>query len=323
MLLTELLAGWRIPPGAHVGPTEAGSNNHTFRVTADGRSWCLRISQNMDRAQVLAEHRLLARLRRAGLSFAVPTPEPRIDGGTVADSPGGPVTLCAWIPGVRPDLGSEPALERFGRAAAELSTALAAVAPTDAPFDWRGGPLEDVPDVTALARDLMAAGLDADRAKVLRAGLDRALAAWAGIAGRLPQQVVHADLAPSNVLVAPDTGEVTGILDFEVAGYWLRAIELTVALALTGSTRGPDWPRRAAALTRGGAWGARLTADELHALPDLIVVRAAGSTLWRSTRWRRGQSSLAEVAERLDTLAAVLRWRSGAGAALGDVVAGA
>ncbi len=321
--MRDLLAGWGVPGDAQVSPTAAGTNNHTFRVAAGERAWCLRISQNMSREQVLAEHRLLARLGRAGLPFAVPRPVARIDGGTVADSPGGPVTLCAWIPGGPPGLGSEAALERFGRAAAQLDTALAAVAPQDAPFDWRGGPLADVPALAALARDLTAAGLDAERATVLRAGLDRAVAAWAGIAGRLPEQVVHADLAPSNVLVDPGTGAVTGILDFEVAGHWIRAAELTVALALTGSTRGAGWPRRAAALARGGSWGTRLIDAELAALPDLVLVRAAGSTLWRSTRWRRGQSSLAEVAERLDTLAAVLHWRAAEGASLSDVVAAA
>ena len=74
-------------------------------------------------------------------------------------------------------------------------------------------------------------------------------------------------------------------------------------------------------MARGGAWGERLTAAELAALPDLIVVRAMGSILWRAGRWRRGQSSLAEVANRLDVLAETLRWRTAEGGALGHIVA--
>jgi homoserine kinase type II len=66
------------------------------------------------------------------------------------------------------------------------------VAPQDTPNDWQGGPLQALPHVAALARDLTAAGLDAGRAGVLRDGADRAVAAWEGIAGRLPTQVVHA-----------------------------------------------------------------------------------------------------------------------------------
>jgi hypothetical protein len=77
---------------------------------------------------------------------------------------------------------------------AQLSDALAAVPPQDAPYDWQTAPLPAPPDVAALARDLMTAGLDAGRAAVLRAGADRAATAWEGIAGRLPNQVVHAGL---------------------------------------------------------------------------------------------------------------------------------
>jgi homoserine kinase type II len=321
--VAKLLARWGITAGAAVALTEHGTNNRTLQVTAGDCRWFLRISQNLTTTQVQAEHRLLARLARAGLPFAVPVPVPLPDGSTVADTPGGPATLCEWIPGVRPDLSQEAALERFGRAAAELSGALAAVPPQDTPYDWSGSPLQAPLDVAALARDLTAAGLDAGRAGVLRDGADQAVAAWEGIAGRLPNQVVHADLAASNVLVSPDTGDVTGVLDFETAGYWIRAIELSVALALSGAAHGPGWPRRAAAVARGGAWGERLTGAELAALPDLIVVRAVGSMLWRTGRWRRGQSSLTEVASRLDVLAETLRWRAAEGGELGHIVAAA
>jgi homoserine kinase type II len=319
----RLLARWGIPAGAAVTRTEGGTNNRTFQVIAGDRRWSLRISQNLTPAQVQAEHRLLARLARAGLPFAVPAPVPLPDGRTAAGTPGGPATLCDWIPGVPPDLSQEAALESFGRAAAQLSDALAAVPAQDAPYDWPGGPLQAPPDLAALARDLTAAGLDAGRAGVVRDSADRAVAAWAWLAGGLPAQVVHADLAASNVLVSPETGAVTGVLDFEMAVYWIRAIELTVALALSGAARGPGWPRRAAAVARGGGWGERLTAAELAALPDLIVVRAVGSMLWRADRWRRGQSTLAEVAGRLDVLAETLRWRTAEGGELGHIVAAA
>jgi Ser/Thr protein kinase RdoA (MazF antagonist) len=234
-----------------VALTEHGTNNRTFQVTAGDHRWFLRISQNLTPAQVRAEHRLLARLARAGLPFAVPAPVPLPDGSTIAETDGGPATLCECIPGVRPDLSQEAALERFGRAVAELSDALATVPPQDAPYDWQTAPLPALSDVAVLARDLTAAGLDAGRAAVLRDGADRA-AAWEGIAARLPNQVVHADLAAANMLVSPDTGAVTGVLDFELAGYWIRAMELAVALALSGggaraglaAPRGGRGPRR-------------------------------------------------------------------------------
>jgi Ser/Thr protein kinase RdoA (MazF antagonist) len=152
--VARLLARWGIPAGAAVALTERGTNNRTLQVTAGDRRRSLRIGQNLTLAQVQAGHRLLARLARAGLSFAVPSPVPLPDGSTVAGAPDGPAALCEWIPGVRPDLRQEAALERFGRAAAELSDALAAVPPQGTPNDWPDGPLPALRDVTALARDL-------------------------------------------------------------------------------------------------------------------------------------------------------------------------
>ena len=143
--VAKLLARWGIPAGAAVALTERGTNNRTLQVTAGDRRWFLRISQNLTSDQVQAEHRLLARLARAGLPFAVPAPVPLPDGSTVAGTSGGPATLCEWIPGVRPDLSQEAALERFGRAVAELSDALATVPPQDAPYDWQDAPLPAPP----------------------------------------------------------------------------------------------------------------------------------------------------------------------------------
>ena len=89
----------------------------------------LRISQNLTSAQVQAEHRLLVRLARSDLPFAVPAPVPLPDGSTIVGTSGGPATLCQWIPGVRPDLSQESALETFGQAVAQLSDALRSPGP--------------------------------------------------------------------------------------------------------------------------------------------------------------------------------------------------
>jgi len=240
------------------------------------------------------------------------------NGATIVDTPDGPATLCSWIPGLRPDLDQEVALERLGLAAAQLSDALREVEPQD----WQHDPLEAPSDDDALERELTAAGLDTGRARVLRAGADRAAHAWDATVGRLPTQVVHADLATSNVLVSPDTRAVTGVLDFETAGCGIRALELAVLLVLSGAAvRGPDWPRHAAAVARGGAWNLRLTSTEQAALADLILIRAMSTTLWRADRCRRGQSTLTEVASRLDTLAETLHWRTTAGDELEHIVA--
>ena len=141
-----LLARWGIPADAELARAERGCNNQTFAVAHGGRRWVLRISQNLSAEQARAEHRLLGRLRAAGLPFGVPEPVAALGGDTVAETPAGPATLCRWIPGVRPELAADPALERFGRAIGLLSRALRPVAWSDAPQDWRGDPLRAHPD---------------------------------------------------------------------------------------------------------------------------------------------------------------------------------
>ena len=67
----------------------------------------------------------------------------------------------------------------------------------------------------------------------------------------LPAQVIHGDLAPSNMLADPDTGEVTGLLDFELAGAGFGVQDILAALYNSTALSAPDWPRRTAAFLRG------------------------------------------------------------------------
>lgn len=308
---TGLLARWDIPADAELVRAERGCNNRTYAVAHRGHRWVLRISQNLSAAQARAEHRLLGRVRAAGLPFGVPDPVPTLAGDTVTETPDGPATLCRWIPGMRPDLATEPALERFGRTIGLLSRALRTVPASDAPQDWRGDPLRahpDAPDPAELAWALRDAGLPPARVRRLEAAA-RHLVTGAPEAGAdLPSQVVHGDLGASNALVDERTGEVTGVLDFELAGPEARVQDLLVGLLLSGALAGPGWSRRAAAMVRGHAAVLLLDQAEIQAVPDLLVFRCVGSVFWRAGRWRRGQATLSDVADRVAVLEAVEAW---------------
>jgi homoserine kinase type II len=309
--LPELLARWGVPKTAGLAAPAHGTNNQTFAIGQGNRRWVLRISQNLSPAQVRAEHRLLARLHRADLPFGVPEPVATVDGETVVPTPAGPATLCRRLPGIRPDLGSELALQRFGRAMAELGEAMRPVPPGDAPHDWRGDQLQvhpAVPDVGELCLELRAAGVRREQAMMLQAAAERAAACWPAADSALPVQVIHGDLAASNMLVDGHTGQVTAVLDFEIAGtdFWVQ--DLVAGLLQSGALDGPGWQRRAAALVRGNASVRRLDDAEIQAVPDLLLCRSVGSVLWRAGRWRRGQADLGEVIARLDDLGATTRW---------------
>ena len=100
---------------------------------------------------------------------------------------------------------------------------------------------------------------------------------WPGAAG-LPAQVIHGDLAPSNVLADPGTGEITGLLDFELAGAGFRVQDVLAALYNSTALRAPGWPRRTGAFLRGCA------------------------------RWRAGLGRFGEVTAHVGRLEATTRW---------------
>ena len=320
-LLAELLPAWRLSAdtGAVIARPDRGTNNQTFLVAQDGQRFVLRISENLSISQVRAEQRLLGRLRQAGLPFDVPEPVATTDGLTVLDTPAGPATLCRWLPGVRPDLEGEPALERFGRAVGTLGEAMARVPLADAPHDWRGGPFPlpiDGSDGSDLWHELRAAGVHDEQVAVLEKAARRYARWWAGAVGTLPVQVVHADLAASNMLTDPGSGRVTALLDFEIAGADFRVQDFLVALAQSGALGTARWQRRTAAFQRGYASLCPLSAAEIEALPQLLLGRSAGTVLWRVGRWRRGQAQLAEVVDRIKRLDTTTRWLTASGAEL-------
>jgi homoserine kinase type II len=213
----------------------------------------LRISQNLTTAQVRAEHRLLARVREAALPFAVPEPVPTLRGEFLAETSAGPATLTKWLPGVRPDLSDEQALERFGRAIGQLSVALGRVPWQDARQDWLTSAHvhPDVPDVAELCRELAAVGVGCELTRLLT-GFEQGM--WlTGVGADLPVQVVHGDVAASNVLADEHTGQVIAMLDFEIAGADLRVQDLVVGLKQSGALDTSDWQRQTGGSRRTAA----------------------------------------------------------------------
>ncbi len=319
----ELLACWGIGSGAKLTKAARGSNNRTSVVSEGDRRWVLRISQNLSGDQVLAEHRLLAHLRQRNLPFAVPEPVPTVAGDTVVETTDGPATLCHLIAGVRPDLANESALEPVGAGLGRLSAAMRDLPFADAPHDWRAGPLATLPasmGAGQLIAELAAAGVSPEQTELLAASAARAHGWHRSAARHLPIQIVHGDLGPSNVLVAEESGELTGVLDFEIAGRDYRVQDLVAALLLLGALKGPAWPTRAAALFRGVASVLQLDPAEIRAVPELLVCRAVGSALWRAGRWRRGLAELGDVVDRLHELAATVTFVSQSGDVLGDLL---
>jgi homoserine kinase type II len=306
-----LLPLWGFAQGTDIAPADQqGTNNRTFVVSHGQRRYVLRVSGFLSAAEVRAEHRILRRLRQGRLPFQVPEPVAALDGRTVIGTPAGPATVCGWLPGVRPGMDGEAAFERFGRAAGQLGAALAEVPLQEAIRDWRTDPRwiqPDDPPVDVLCGQLRSAGMSAAQAELLSATARR-IGRWWPTAASMPAQVIHGDLAASNMLADPDTGEVTGLLDFELAGAGYRVQDILAALHNSTALGTPDWPRTAAAFLRGCASVRRLEPAEVMALPELLIARAFGSVLWRAARWRAGLGPFGEVTAHAIRLQATARW---------------
>jgi len=169
-------------------------------------------------------------------------------------------------------------------------------------LSWRSyGDLEGchplVPDPRAAIAELPIA--DEARRRLL-ACYDGLMQRIPSVYASLPQQLMHEDGEPSNLLMLGQ--HVTGVLDFEFCARDVRPMELTVALSwwpVAHFGSGEEWPIMRA-LVRGYARHITLTADEIAAIPLLFQLRAYTSLLHRLGRHRQGLSPLEAVVERAE-----------------------
>ncbi|TYK53182.1 aminoglycoside phosphotransferase family protein [Actinomadura decatromicini] len=129
-----------------------------------------------------------------------------------------------WIPGETPVEGRLTEAEPLARDLAAFVTALRRVGAAGAPTAHRGGPLADLDAATRDAiEDLRRTDEPFDA--------DAALATWEAALAAPPwsdaPQWVHADLMPSNLLVA--RGRLTAVLDFSTGGVGDPACDLIPA----------------------------------------------------------------------------------------------
>jgi len=172
---------------------------------------------------------------------------------------------------------------------AELDLALARLDPRVLPpprNDWDRDLTRLHPRVTRLSG--LIEELPADRRGAVARVFERVQ-----VGPELPRQIVHGDLARSNVLMVGE--RVTGILDLEFVCPGYRAMDLAAGLWFFGA----DGPA-AEAFQRGYLARCELTSAELAAVPDLRLLREATSLVHWYGRRLEGLTSAADVVERAD-----------------------
>jgi len=317
LMAGRVLGAWDIPTPSTLAPSQRGTNNVSWRIESAQGCYILRLYQNTaDARRIGDEHRLLRWLRHAGLSFAVPCPVPaRSHAPLIAmeeeNGREGWAALFPVIPGHHA-LAPAPAETRAaGAALGELDAALA-VAPYDllAPLIPMYGELDHihpfVPDPMAAAHDL---SLNDERRHAWEDFLDVVRVAAPALYETLPRQVIHSDYGRSNVLMEDD--RVSGVLDFEFAARDLRALDFAIGLYHYACASSGSFAVRwdlIAAFGDGYRTRARLLPAEVEALPALVRLRRAASTLHWIGRWRQGLADRPTAVEHVQDTLDAHRW---------------
>jgi homoserine kinase type II len=306
-----VLDRWSLPQPRTLSRAEQGLNNETWFVRCAGEEYVLRIYAEDRLDAIRFEHELLHKLIELALPFRTPRPVPTADADTIAvattqEGPR-PAALFHRLPGETLDDDDVAGVRSAGAAFAELDRVLGSIERTNNTAPAFHGDFRQIhPAVSDLADLDQVIGVDA--ARFVRTAADNAQALYAS----LPRQIVHGDFAFSNILVKG--GKVTALLDFEFAGWDLRAAELGGALALSLSKTSGDQLWRQ--LLRGYLASLGLDTAEIAALPALALQHEAVILTWWSGRALSGRASRESVAQHVERALRLEGWMARSGARL-------
>ncbi len=271
-----------------------GERDRNFRIDSPSGRYLLKVHNPADREQVLdLQCSALHHIRTVAPDVPVPDVVPTREGGrwvtlTGLDGRRSLAWVMTWLDGRHPapeELGPDQ-LREWGRTSARLGQALRGFVHEAAsyPIAW------DIRRLPHL-RPWLSAVDDAWRPAV-REVLDRFEQRVTPQLLRMRAQVVHNDLAPTNVLV-DDTLAVTGINDFGDMTHTALVCDLAVATADVLSGR-DDGLKLAHEILSGYVATTPLESQEIEVLADLIAGRYAAAIL--ITAWRtRQQGSAPEL----------------------------
>jgi homoserine kinase type II len=277
------------PPVVVGALPEQGNNNQGHQVHTGAGDFYVRQYTSLsyrESASIPYENRLLTWLAEQLLSFAVPMPLATRDGSLITKAPGGPLALVPWLPGRRLELGNLEEVEELGATVGELQAALRGYPHVIRPGHHLFRALLSFPspqlDATEHRPEQFGLPADAENAGLFATWRTEAARLRDFLAGPyrdLPVQVGHNDITHNNVLV--ENGRISAVLDFEYADLAPRALDLIQGLRLSMLILdGPDPLRAAQRFLQGYRRWMILTEPEARALPTLLRLRAAITTLW-------------------------------------------
>ncbi|MEZ4865430.1 MAG: phosphotransferase [Caldilineaceae bacterium] len=308
------VAAYDLAPPVTLFELPGGANNTVVGLHTGAGDFVLKkVTTHTDPAALHYEHQLLRWLATQSLSFAVPMPLATRVGELFWATAAGSWLLLPYLSGRRPDYTQPEEMTAVGAALAELHITLAHYPMTPHPNRGPYAALDEVHPAVPAPATLTPAhlGLPSSTAN------EEALAWWREEVARLqsfcrgpyqelPQQVIHSDFGHSNTLYAD--GRITAIIDFEFAAPDVRVMDLASALYFgLRIWENPQPLLNGAALVEGYARHIRLTPVEIAALPWLIRLRNAVSTIWWFGRALAGGANQVQLT-RLEDMQAMVAW---------------
>ncbi|MBM4413501.1 MAG: hypothetical protein FJ040_08680 [Chloroflexi bacterium] len=237
MKITELSKIWDLPTPWQMEPMMGSTNNHLALITADNNQKAVLCTYAHEHPQHLAYmHEVLATLSQQQLSFRVPTPMRARNGEYWHMLDDGYrnwlMSLTPWFAGEHPDADEVATATVAGVALAELLNTLAQVKPTTkSPTSY--AQLQRVhPYVIDPIAALRAAPLETDTTQRIIELVTSLQQQLPDLYESLPQQVIHGDFTPRNILV--HNQKISAVLDFEVTRHDVRLLDVAIALLAWG-----------------------------------------------------------------------------------------
>ncbi|HTK09397.1 MAG TPA: phosphotransferase [Ktedonobacteraceae bacterium] len=310
MDISNLWTAWPVAGPWHLSPLPGGANNHSWRAdAADGQSYVLRLSPDPSRIpHVYYEAELLQALSAQNLPFRLPVPLRASNGDLIVLSEQNFATLYPLLPGSLQDLPPQRndllIASHAGSTLALLDAALATIPEIRLPAGFTPPPTFGElalwhPTVSDPLVAIEQLPIDREQVRQMRTLLSGVIEDAPRLYTQLPQQLLHRDYDPANILI--DHQQVTAVLDFEFAGKDIRVLDLCIALSWWPSDlfgTGKEWDLIDAF---GAAYTHQFPLNEevILAIPSVFRLRDATSFVHRMGRYLVGIETETRMQQRV------------------------
>ncbi len=311
MNMSNLWEAWPIAGPWQLSPFSSGTNNIVWRAeTADKQYYVVRLISDLSRIPLIYyEAALLEALASRQPSFSLPIPLKARNGDIVVlfEQESGSqacAILTHLLPGSILDRNDLSLATQGGSTLAWLDYSLATLPEI---LISRGNQLQQTYGQLACSHPLVPNPLVAvERLPIERESMQRMQKLLSTVRETvddlyysLPQQLIHSDYGPGNILVQEN--HISAILDFEFAGVDLRVLEICVALSwwpVNVLGTGKEWDIIDAF---GNAYIEHFPLDEqeLLAFPAIWRLRGATSFVHRMGRYIAGLETDARIRDRV------------------------